>query len=181
MKPRLLEQYKNEIVPKLTEKFNYKNKMQAPKIRKITLNVGMGKGAEDIKLLESAAQELGVITGQKAAITRAKKAISNFKIRKDAPVGCKVTLRGNIMYEFLDRFISIAAPRIRDFKGFSVKSFDQAGNYSFGITEQTIFPEIDYDKIQIAHGMDIVITVSSGSREETYELLKMFGFPFRKD
>lgn len=181
IKPRLLLRYKDEIVPKMMEIFGYKNRLQVPRLKKITLNVGLGDGAQDIKLLETAAEELAMITGQKAVITRAKKAISNFKIRKGSPVGCKVTLRGARMYEFLDRLICVAIPRIRDFKGFPRSSFDKGGNYSFGITEQIIFPEVDYDKVQRIHGLDITITIGPTKSEESFELLRLFGFPFRKD
>ena len=181
MTPRLLERYRTEIVPHMMKAFGYSDRLQTPSIKKITLNVGMGGGAQDIKLLESAAAELGVITGQKAVITRAKKAIANFNIRKGVAVGCKVTLRGAIMYEFLDRLISIAVPRVRDFKGFSTSSFDTQGNYSFGITEQTIFPEVDYDKVQSVHGMDVVINMGPCKKDESRELLTLFGFPFKKD
>jgi len=179
MTPRLQEKYKKEITPHLIEKFKYKNTMQVPKLQKILLNVGIGMGSQDIKLLETAAAELGSITGQKAVITKAKKAIANFKIKKGSPVGCMVTLRRAMMYEFLDRLISIAIPRIKDFRGLNPDSFDMAGNYSFGIVEQTIFPEIDYDKITKFHGMDVVIVIESKSKEESFELLKELGMPFK--
>ena len=178
---RLLEKYKNEITPKMIERFGYKNKMQIPKIKKIVLNVGLGMGAQDIKILEAAAQELATITGQKAVITKAKKAISNFKIRKGSTVGCKVTLRRIRMYEFLDRLVNVAIPRVRDFRGLSPNSFDEGMNYSFGITEQIIFPEIEYDKAPSIHGMDITINTNARSKEEASELLKLLGVPFRKN
>ena len=178
--PRLSEKYRKEIVPQMMERFKYKNKMQVPRVNKVVLNVGVGLGAQDIKILESAAQELAVITGQKAVITRAKKAISNFKIRKGSPVGCTVTLRRIRMYEFLDRLVNVAIPRIKDFRGLSSDSFDKNNNYSFGITEQIIFPEIDYDKVLKAHGMDITIITDAHSKEEAFELLRLMGVPFKR-
>jgi large subunit ribosomal protein L5 len=179
--PRLLERYKKEIVPQMTERFGYKNAMQAPKIKKVVLNVGMGIGAQDIKFIEAAAKELGQITGQKPVVTKAKKAISNFKIRKGSAVGCKVTLRRAIMYEFLDRLLNVAIPRVKDFRGLSPDSFDQNMNYSFGIVEQIIFPEIEYDKVLKIHGMDVIINTNARTKDEAYELLKLLGVPFRKD
>jgi len=176
--PRLLEHYKKTIIPELSRKFNYKNAMQAPRLKKIVLNMGIGAGAQDIKFVEQAMADMGSITGQKPVITRAKKAIANFKIRKGLPIGCKVTLRGNRMYEFLDRFLNIALPRIRDFRGTSPDSFDGNGNYSIGIKEQAIFPEIDVDKVQKIQGMDIIMNIESKSKEESFELLKLFGMPF---
>ena len=178
--PRLLEKYSKEIVPEMMRKFGYKNRMQVPKVKKVVLNVGLGIGAQDIKFLESAAQELAMITGQKAVITRAKKAISNFKIRKGSPVGCKVTLRRRIMYEFLDRLLNVAIPRIRDFRGLSVNSFDKNMNYSFGLTEQIIFLEIEYDKVLKAHGMDITINTNARTKEEALELFRLMGVPFKR-
>ncbi|MFH1782321.1 MAG: 50S ribosomal protein L5 [Candidatus Omnitrophota bacterium] len=178
MTPRLLEKYRKDIVPELSKKFNYKNSLQAPCLKKIILNMGVGQATQDIKILENAMADLGTITGQKPAMTRAKKAIANFKIRKGVPVGCKVTLRGARMYEFLDRLINVALPRIRDFRGISSKSFDQKGNYSLGLKEQTIFPEIDIDKVKRPQGMDIIMNIKAHSKEESYELLKMFGMPF---
>jgi large subunit ribosomal protein L5 len=178
MTPRLLEQYRKTIVPALSKKFGYKNAMQAPMIQKIVLNMGVGAGGQDIKFVEQAMADMGNIAGQKPVITRAKKAIANFKIRKGLPIGCKVTLRGNRMYEFLDRFLNMALPRIRDFRGTSPDSFDGKGNYSIGIREQSIFPEIDVDKVQKIQGMDIIINIKSSSKEESYELLKLFGMPF---
>lgn len=175
-----MERYKKEIVPAMMEKFGYKNKMQVPRITKAVLNVGMGMGAQDIKVLEAAAHELGVITGQKAVITRAKKAISNFKIRKGSAIGCKVTLRRNIMYEFIDRLMNVAVPRIKDFRGISTDSFDNNMNYSFGIQEQIIFPEVEYDRVVKIHGMDITVNTNARSKEEALELLRLMGFPFKK-
>lgn len=178
MTPRLLERYRKAIILELSKKFSYKNSLQAPRIQKIVLNMGIGAGGQDIKIVEQAMSELAGIAGQRPIITRAKKAIANFKIRKGLPIGCKVTLRGSRMYEFLDRLLNIALPRIRDFRGTSPDSFDQKGNYSLGIKEQSIFPEIDVDKVQRIQGMDIIINIRSGSKEESYELLKMFGMPF---
>ncbi len=177
---RLKEHYHSEIVPQMMEAFGYSNKSQVPKIVKVVINMGLGRGAAEAKILEDAAKELGMITGQRPVITKAKKAISNFKIRKGAPVGCKVTLRREIMYEFLDRLISIAIPRIRDFRGLSPQSFDGQGNYNFGLTEHTIFPEIDVDKVSLIKGMDIVIHTTAARDEEAYGLLERFGMPFRK-
>ncbi len=177
---RLAERYNKEIVPQMMERFGYKNKMQVPKIKKIVVNVGLGIGAQDIKVLESAAHELGMITGQKASITKAKKAISNFKIRKGSAVGCVVTLRRTKMYEFMDRLVSVAIPRIKDFRGLSQNSFDDSNNYSFGIVEQIIFPEIEYDKVAKIHGMDVIINMNAHTKEEAYELLRLMGVPFRK-
>src|SRR3989338_2448622 len=181
MIPRLLERYRKTIVPSLSKKFGYKNAMQAPRLQKIVINMGIGAGAQDIKIVEQAMADMGSIAGQKPVITRAKKAIANFKIRKGLPIGCKVTLRGMRMYEFLDRLTNVALPRIRDFRGVSASSFDGDGNYAIGITEQFIFPEIDYDKVQKIHGMDIIIGVTPTSRECSYELLKLFGMPFKSD
>jgi len=178
--PRLLERYRSEIVPELMKVFGYKNKLEAPKLEKIVLNVGMGEATQDIKFLEAAISELASITGQKPVTTRAKKAIANFKIRKGLPIGCKVTLRRAKMYEFLDRLISVSIPRIRDFRGLKVNSFDQGGNYSFGLNEQLIFPEIDADKVLKIHGMDITIATTAKTEKEAFELLKAFGMPFAK-
>jgi len=178
MTPRLLERYRKTVIPELSKKFGYKNVMQAPRILKIVINMGIGAGAQDIKFVEQGMADMGNIAGQKPVMTRAKKAIANFKIRQGLPIGCKVTLRGNRMYEFLDRLLNIALPRIRDFRGISSDSFDQKGNYSLGIKEQSIFPEIDVDKVQKIQGMDIIMNIKSNSREESYELLKLFGMPF---
>ena len=179
-KARLLERYRSEIVPEMMKLFSYKNRLQVPHLEKIVINVGLGEATQDIKLLEAAQAQLGQITGQKAAITKAKKAIANFKIRKGSPIGCKVTLRRVFMYEFLDRLISVAIPRIRDFRGLSPESFDKGGNYAFGLSEQVIFPDIDVDKIIKAHGMDIIICTSAKSKKEAYELLRLMGMPFKK-
>lgn len=175
----LQEYYKKEIVPAMMKKFGYKNAMQVPSIKKVVVNMGVGKGAEDIKVVETAQNELSAITGQRAVITRAKKAISNFKIRENSPVGCRVTLRRRIMYEFLERLLRVALPRVRDFRGISPRGFDEGGNYTFGIQEQNIFPEIDTDRVLRVQGMDITLVINSGSREESYELLTLFGVPFR--
>ena len=176
---RLTEKYKDEIVPNLMKDFSYKSIMQVPKIKSIVLNVGMGSASQDVKPLESAAKELATIAGQKAVITRAKKSIAGFKLRENTPVGCKVTLRGNRMYDFLDKLICLALPRIRDFRGISPKSFDGRGNFAYGIKEQIIFPEINYDKIASMHGMDIVIVTTAKTNEEGKALLKYFGIPFK--
>lgn len=171
--------YEKVVVPHMMKKFGLKNALQVPRIRKIVVNMGVGKGAEDIKIVEASQTELSIITGQHAVITRAKKAISNFKIRENSPVGCRVTLRKRNMYEFLERLLRVALPRVRDFRGISPRGFDKAGNYSFGITEQSIFPEIPTDQVTRAQGMDITIVINSGSRELSYELLTQFGVPFR--
>jgi len=180
LKTRFEEKYKKEITPRYMEHFNLKNIHQVPRIKKIVLNLGLKEAFQDAKILESIQQGIAKITGQKPVIRRAKQAVSGFKLRKNAPSGCMVTLRKAIMYEFLDRLISVAMPRIRDFHGVSYNSFDENGNYSFGLTEQTIFPEIDVDKVSAPHGMHITIVLNSGSKEKSYELLKMFGFPFKK-
>jgi large subunit ribosomal protein L5 len=177
--PRLLKIYREEIVSKLMQKFSYKNKLQAPKLLKIVINMGVGQATSDPKLVEKAAHDLGLITGQKAKITRARKPISNFKIRKGMAIGCCVTLRRYMMYEFLDRLITVAIPRIRDFRGFSPNSFDGRGNYTFGISEQTVFAEINLDKVEKTQGMNITICTSARRDEEARELLKLLGFPFR--
>ena len=177
--PSLKKTYDEEIVQKLKGTFNYSNVMEVPKLLSISLNIGLGDAKNNSKGLESALQELTLITGQKPIITKAKKDISNFKIRKGWPVGCKVTLRSDRMFEFLERLVSIALPRTRDFRGLSFKSFDGRGNYNFGVKEQIIFTEIDYDKIQSIRGMDITITTSAKTDNEAYELLKLFGLPLR--
>jgi len=179
-KPRLLETYRSSIVPDMMKAFGYKNQMQVPKLKKIVINVGLGEATQDIKMLEAAQHELAAITGQKPVTTRAKKAIANFKIRKGSAIGCKVTLRRYMMYEFLDRMISVAIPRIRDFRGLPANSFDGSGNYSFGLNEQVIFPEVDVDKVMKTHGMDITIVTDAKSEKEAFELLKLFGMPFKK-
>jgi len=176
---RLEKDYKEKIVPALVEQFSYKSVMQAPKVTKITINMGLGEAVADKKILQSAVSDMEKIAGQKPIITKARKSIAGFKIRDDMPIGCKVTLRSDRMYEFLDRLISIAIPRIRDFRGMSPKSFDGRGNYSMGVAEQIIFPEIDYDKIDKIRGMDITITTSAKTNEEGLALLKHFNFPFK--
>ena len=178
--PTLQKKYKEEIVAKLQKDFGFKTVMQVPKLEKITINQGMGQAVADKKLIEIAQQELTTITGQKAVLTYSKKDISNFKLRKGMPIGVKVTLRGSRMYEFLDRFISVAIPRVRDFRGLSANSFDGRGNYAVGMREQLIFPEIDYDKIDKIRGMDIVIVTTANTDEEAKELLVLMGIPFEK-
>lgn len=180
MVPRLLKKYREEIVPKMTERFGYKNKMQVPCLKKIVLNMGAGEGAQDIKVIDEATLVLSMISGQKPVVTRAKKAISNFKIREGDPVGCKVTLRRNYMYEFLDRFVNVVLPRIRDFRGISANSFDKQGNFTIGLSEHGVFPEIEYDKVQIALGMDITIVMNECGRDESFMLLQLLGMPFRE-
>lgn len=175
---RLKDKYIKEIVPALIKEFSYRNVMQVPKLKSVVLNVGMGEAIQNIKLLDAAVKEIATIAGQNPVITRAKKSIAGFKLREGMPVGCKVTLRGVRMYEFLDKFISLALPRIRDFKGISEKSFDGRGNYAFGIKEQIIFPEIDYDKVQSIYGMDLIITTSAKTNEEGKSLIKYLGMPF---
>jgi large subunit ribosomal protein L5 len=178
--PRLFERYRRETVPALIKRFQYKNKMEVPRLEKISINIGVGQATQDPKLLDAAVHELEAITGQKAAVTKAKKAISNFKLREGVPIGCRVTLRRNKMYEFMDRFISVALPRVRDFRGVSDKSFDGHGNYTVGVKEQIIFPEIDVDKITRITGMDITFVTTAGNDIEAYELLKELGMPFVK-
>jgi len=177
--PRLREKYQKDIVPAMMKDFSYSNIMQVPKIEKIVLNVGLGEAIQNIKLLDAAQKELGMITGQKPVVTKAKKSIATFKLRQGMPIGCKVTLRGTIMYEFLDRLISMALPRIRDFRGISGKSFDGRGNYALGIREQFIFPEIDYDKVEMVHGLDVIVCTSARTDKESKALLRYFGIPFR--
>ncbi len=176
--PESLERYRNNIAPGLSKQFQHKNLMQAARLEKIVVNVGCGEAAHDAKVLEAVQRDLGLITGQRPLVTRAKKAISNFKIRENDPVGCKVTLRRARMYEFLDRLINVALPRIRDFRGLNPNGFDANGNYSFGLKEHTIFPEIQVDRVQFPLGMDICVVIRCGSREEAFALLKGFGFPF---
>ena len=175
---RLKKMYVEEIVPNLMDKLQYKSVMQVPKIKKISINQGLGAAVNDKKLVKSGVDELTLITGQKAVATKAKKSISNFKLREDMPIGAKVTLRGEIMYEFLDRLISVALPRVRDFRGLNNKGFDGNGNYTLGIKEQIIFPEISIDKINKINGMNITIVIESNTDKESYELLKAFGMPF---
>jgi large subunit ribosomal protein L5 len=180
MTARLHEIYRKEIVPALKEKFGYTSVMQVPRIEKITLNMGVGEAAADKKILAFAVGDLEKITGQKPYITLSRKSIAGFKIRENWPIGCKVTLRRARMYEFLDRLISIALPRVRDFRGVSARSFDGRGNYSLGIKEQIVFPEIEYDKIDALRGMDVTITTSAATNKEAFALLQAFNFPFRE-
>jgi len=177
--PRLADKYKKEVVPALVKKFSYKTVMQTPKLEKICINRGVNGAVNDKKLIDVAIGELELITGQKAVPTLSKKDISNFKLRKGMPIGAKVTLRGEKMFEFLDRLVSVALPRVRDFKGISDKAFDGRGNYTLGVTEQIIFPEIDIDKVSKITGMDITFVTSAQTNEEAYELLKELGLPFK--
>lgn len=176
----LMERYQNEVVKSLMEKFNYSSKMQAPKIEKIVLNIGVGDAVSNSKLLDEAVNELTLISGQKPVITRAKKSIAGFKLREGAPIGCKVTLRGERMYEFLDKLVNVSLPRVRDFRGVSNNSFDGRGNYTLGVKEQLIFPEIDFDKVNKLRGMDIVFVTTAKTDEEGHELLAQLGMPFHK-
>jgi large subunit ribosomal protein L5 len=177
--PRLQDFYKSDVVPKLKDKFAYKNPMQVPKIEKVIVNMGLGEALENVKIIDSAAQEIGIITGQKAVVTKARKSISNFKLREGVPIGVKVTLRRDRMYFFLDKLMGIALPRVRDFKGVSPKGFDGRGNYTLGVKEQIIFPEINYDKIDKIKGMNITIVTTARTDEEGLELLRLLGMPFR--
>ncbi len=177
---RLREIYNNEIVDAMVKKFGYKNIMEVPKLNKIVLNMGVGEAKENAKVLESAVKDLETITGQKAVLTKAKNSIANFKIREGMPIGCKVTLRGEKMYEFLDRLVNLALPRVRDFRGVNPNSFDGRGNYALGIKEQLIFPEIEYDKIDKVRGMDVIIVTTAKTDEEARELLRLFNMPFQK-
>ena len=177
---RMREFYNNEVVPALIKKFSYKNIMEVPKIDKIVINMGVGEAKDNPKVLESAVADLTTISGQKPIITKAKKSIANFKIREGMPIGCKVTLRGNKMYDFADRLISLALPRVRDFRGVTANSFDGRGNYALGIKEQLIFPEIEYDKVTKVRGMDIIFVTTAKTDEEARELLRLFNMPFAK-
>ena len=177
---RLKEKYLNEVSPALMSKFEYKSVMQLPKVEKIVINMGVGDAVQNSKALDAAVEELTIITGQKPVVTKAKKSIAGFRLREGMPIGAKVTLRGERMYEFLDKLISIALPRVRDFRGVSKKAFDGRGNYTLGVKEQRIFPEIDYDKVSKVRGMDIVIVTTANSDEEARELLTQFGMPFQK-
>lgn len=177
---RLKAIYNDNVVPAMMEKFQYKSIMQVPKIEKIILNMGVGEAKENSKFLDNAMEEMTLIAGQKPVVTKAKKSISNFKVREGMSVGCKVTLRGERMYEFLDKLVNIALPRVRDFRGVSKTAFDGRGNYAMGIKEQLIFPEINYDKIDKIRGMDIIITTTANTDEEARELLSLMGMPFRK-
>ncbi len=179
--PRLKSKFEDEIVKAMTEKFGYTNRLQVPVIEKITLNMGVGEASQDKKKIQTAAEEMALIAGQKPVITKAKKSIAQFKLRDGMPIGCKVNLRRARMYEFLDRLVTIAMPRIRDFRGLNPKSFDGRGNYAMGIKEQIIFPEISYDKIEKVRGMDIIVTTTAKTDEEARELLRLFGFPFQGD
>ncbi len=177
--PRLYKKYKEEVVPKLIQKFQYKNPMQVPRIQKIVVNMGVGEAVQDIKQLERAVEDLRAITGQQPVITRARKSEAGFKLRKGMPIGCKVTLRKERMWDFLDKVISVALPRVKDFKGLNPRSFDGRGNYAFGIAEQIVFPEIDYDKVDRIRGMDIIINTTAETDEEAYWLLSLLGLPIR--
>ncbi len=180
-KPRLKQLYDDSIAKAMTEKFGYKNVMEVPKITKIVLNMGVGDATQDKKRVEQAASEMTLIAGQKAVVTKAKKSIAQFKLREGMPIGAKVTLRRERMYEFLDRFVTIALPRVRDFRGLNSKSFDGRGNYATGLKEQLIFPEISYDKVDNIRGMDVIVATSAKTDEEARELLRLFGFPFPQD
>jgi len=177
---RYKEHYKKEVVPALMKRFGYANPMMVPRLSKIVVNIGLSEAKDDIKVLEGALRELGAITGQRPKVTRAKKSIANFKLRAGQPVGCKVTLRGDRMYEFYDRLVTIAAPQIRDFRGLPTDSFDGRGNYTFGLEEQVVFPEIDYDDVDMIKGMDITIVTTADSDEEAFELLKLMDMPFKR-
>ena len=177
--PRMQTKYKDEVVPKLKDEFKYKSSMQIPRLLKICLNQGVGSATADKKMVDTAVKEMSLISGQKAVVTRAKKSISNFKLREEMPIGVRVTLRGDIMWEFLDRLLSVALPRVRDFRGVNDKSFDGRGNYTLGITEQIIFPEIDLDKVSRINGMDITFVTSAKTDKEAFALLKEFGMPFK--
>ena len=177
---RLKEMYNSEIVPALMEKFGYKNIMQVPKIDKIVINMGVGEAKENAKALEGAVKDMETIAGQKAVITKAKKSVANFKIREGVSIGCKTTLRGDKMYNFLDRLVNLALPRVRDFRGVNANAFDGRGNYALGIKEQLIFPEIEFDKVDKVRGMDVIVVTTAQTDEEARELLKLFGMPFEK-
>ncbi len=179
--PRLKERYRTEVVPKLRERFNYRNPMQVPGLVKVVLNMGVGEAARDAKMIEGAMRDLATITGQKPQIRRAKKSIAQFKLREGMPIGAKVTLRGDRMWEFLDRLLSIALPRIRDFRGLDGRKLDGNGNYTFGLTEQSVFHEIDQDRIDQVRGMDITVVTTAKTDEEGRELLKLLGFPFKEN
>ena len=178
---RLKDLYMDEIREQMMKKFGYKNIMEVPKLDKIVVNMGIGEARENEKILDAAAKDMAIITGQKPVITKAKKSIANFKIREGMPIGCKVTLRGDRMYEFLDRLVNLALPRVRDFRGVNPNSFDGRGNYALGIKEQLIFPEIEYDKIDKVRGMDIIFTTTAKTDEEARELLRLFNMPFARD
>ena len=177
---RLKETYKNEIMDAMTKKFGYKNVMQVPKLDKIVINMGVGEAKENAKILDTAVKDLEIISGQKAVVTRAKNSVANFKLREGQPIGCKVTLRGEKMYEFLDRLVNLALPRVRDFRGVNPNAFDGRRNYALGIKEQLIFPEIEYDKVDKVRGMDIIFVTTANTDEEARELLTLFNMPFAK-
>ena len=177
---RLKSLYKDEIVDAMIKKFGYKNVMEVPKLDKIVINMGVGEAKENAKILDSAVKDLETITGQKAVLTKAKKSVANFKIREGMAIGCKTTLRGEKMYDFMDRLVNVALPRVRDFRGVSADSFDGRGNYALGIKEQLIFPEIEYDKVDKVRGMDIIVVTTAKTDEEARELLRLFGMPFAK-
>ncbi len=177
---RLLEKYKKEVIPEMVKKFNYSNVWQVPKIEKLVINMGIGEGSRDQKVIEDAVAELTQIVGQRPVITKARKSIAGFKIREGMPIGCKVTLRGKMMYEFLDRLIHVAVPRIRDFRGIPTDSFDGFGNYSMGLDDQTIFPELNLDKVTRTQGMNLTFVTTSKTDEEAFEMLKIIGLPFAK-
>lgn len=180
MSSRLKDLYRDEIVDAMVKKFGYKNKMEVPKLEKIVINMGVGEAKENAKILDAAVKELEIIAGQKAVLTRAKNSVANFKIREGMPIGCKVTLRNDRMYEFLDRLVNLSLPRVRDFRGVSPDSFDGRGNYALGIREQIIFPEIEYDKVDKVRGMDVIIVTTAKTDEEARELLRLFNMPFKK-
>ena len=177
---RLKEQYQNEIIDAMIKKFGYKNIMEVPKLDKVVINMGVGEAKDNAKVLESAIADMEKIAGQKAVVTRAKNSVANFKIREGMPIGCKVTLRGERMYEFVDRFVNLALPRVRDFRGVNPNAFDGRGNYALGIKEQLIFPEIEYDKIDKVRGMDVIFVTTAKTDEEARELLRLFNMPFAK-
>lgn len=178
--PRLKEKYIREVVPEMMKEFSYQNVMEVPRVEKVVVNMGVGEAAQNIKLLDGAVRDLSLITGQRPVVRKAKKSIAGFKIRAGMPVGCKVTLRGQRMYEFLDRLLSVAMPRIRDFRGLPKDSFDGRGSYNLGVNEQLIFPEIDYDAVEAIQGMDITIVTTARTDEEAFSLLSKLGFPFRR-
>ena len=180
MSSRLKEQYQSEIVEALTKNFGYKNVVEVPKLDKIVINMGVGEAKENAKVLDSAVKDLETITGQKVVLTRAKNSVANFKIREGMPIGCKTTLRGEKMYDFMDRLVNLALPRVRDFRGVSADSFDGRGNYALGVKEQLIFPEIEYDKVEKVRGMDVIVVTTAKTDEEARELLRLFGMPFAK-
>ena len=178
--PRLKDKYQTEVIPALMEKFQYKNVMEAPKLEKIVLNMGLGDCKDNTKALEAAVIDLGIIAGQRPVVTKAKKSVANFKLREEMNIGAKVTLRSQQMYEFADKLFNIALPRVRDFRGLSNKSFDGRGNYAFGVKEQLIFPEIDYDKVEQVRGLDVIIVTTAKTDEEAHELLRLLGIPFSR-